>query len=318
MIMRKQAAFGISSLVLVVLLAGCSANAGTALHASTTRQATTTSSTALSPTSNSTSVPPSRCHTSDLTARFGTARTLLPGQDEIPLIFTNISGGMCTIFGFPGFTLLGPESNGSTTFSPERDGESPTTVVLAPGSSAYATFTWLVAPDTCDNGVGWVPAQVMTTPPDETTTLTVSWDHGVVDNCQGAATRPGTFIAPVQVGTSSTTTRPTLGRSDVFPSSTGFGQVEPSSVFLGGEAESAVTQIAWSSWGASQATGIGTGCYYGGTTPAASCSHEPVTLFAYDLGACGGLFMYQKLEYVYPGQGETFDPGRGMDICTEQ
>jgi hypothetical protein len=243
---------------------------------------------------------------------------LAPGQDQIPLIFTNVTTGVCTMYGFPGFTLLGPKSNGSTTFSPERDGGPPTTVVLAPGASAYATFTWLVAPDTCDHGVGWVPTRIMTIPPDETSALTVSWDNGVVDNCQGAATRPGTFIAAVQVDTARTTTGPTLGRSGVFLDSTGFGQVEPSSVFLGGEAESAVTQIEWSSWGTSQATGKGTGCYYAGTTPSAGCSSEPVTLFAYDLGTCDGLFMYQKLEYVYLGEGETFDPSEGMDICMVQ
>lgn len=244
--------------------------------------------------------------------------TLLPGQDQIPLIFTNISTGMCTMYGFPGLTLRGPESNGSTTFSPVRGGGSPTTVVLAPRSSAYAIFTWLVAPGTCDGGVGWIPTQAMTIPPDETTALTVSWDNGVVDNCQGAASRPGTFIAPVRVGNASTATQPTLGRSGVFRYSTGFGQVEPSSVFLGGEAESAVSHVLWSSWGASIATGKGTGCYYGGNTPAAGCSPEPVTLFAYDLGTCDGLFMYQKLEYVYLGKGQAFDPSQGMDICSEQ
>lgn len=119
-----------------------------------------------------------------------------------------------------------------------------------------------------------------------------------------------------------TTTRPkpipVLGRSGVYQDSVGFGQMKPRSIFLGGEAESAVVQITWTSWGAAQATGQGTGCYYSGTQLASECTHEQVTLFAFDRGMCERTFMYQKLEYVFKTEGETFDPTHAMNVCTGQ
>lgn len=128
---------------------------------------------------------------------------------------------------------------------------------------------------------------------------------------------PSTTTTPPP-STSTSTPPPTLGRAGVFLYSTGFGEVMPSSVFLGGEAESAVSQITWSSWGDAEASGKGTGCYYAGTIPAAQCRSEEVTLFAFDLGTCQGTYMYQQLEYVFLEEGETFDPSNGIDICTEQ
>ncbi len=101
-----------------------------------------------------------------------------------------------------------------------------------------------------------------------------------------------------------------------YPHGVGFGDVAPQSVFLGGEAESAVTQVTWSSWGSKQSVGVGTGCYYSGAQAAANCKHEQATLIAFDLGTCAGIFMYQRLEYVFAEEGQVFDPSRGMDICT--
>ena len=102
----------------------------------------------------------------------------------------------------------------------------------------------------------------------------------------------------------------------MLPNSVGFGEIEPSSVFLGGEAESAVNHISWTSWGSPQATGQGTGYYY--TTSSANGRYENETLIAFDLGTCDGSFMYERLEEFFPEQGQTFNPSNGIDICSHQ
>jgi hypothetical protein len=48
--------------------------------------------------------------------------------------------------------------------------------------------------------VAWVPMSVRVTPPDETTAISVAWIGRSVDNCQGGATHPGTYIGPIQAG----------------------------------------------------------------------------------------------------------------------
>lgn len=141
-----------------------------------------------------------QCQTSQLSAEFGTARAFVPGRDEIPLVFTNTSAESCAMAGFPGFTLTGPESDGSTTYSPPRSTVTPAPVTLEPHHHAYAVFTWVVTPGACDEVGGWVPTAVMSIPPDQTTALTVPWNSGVVDNCPDTATPPGTYIGPVQPG----------------------------------------------------------------------------------------------------------------------
>jgi hypothetical protein len=60
----------------------------------------------------------------------------------------------CKMYGFPGFDLIGPKSNGSTNYSPTWQTETPATVLLPPGSRAHALFTALPGPDVCNAGVG--------------------------------------------------------------------------------------------------------------------------------------------------------------------
>jgi len=115
-----------------------------------------------------------------------------------------------------------------------------------------------------------------------------------------------------------TTLPPVLGSSTAYPSpdARGFGQVSPSEVFFGGEAESAVTEVTWTSWGANQATGTGTGFDNVGS-PYASVGHfAPETIVAFDLGICDGTYMYQEMKEFFPGEGETFDTAQSINICT--
>jgi hypothetical protein len=107
----------------------------------------------------------------------------------------------CTMTGFPGFELLGPTSNGATTYDPVRQQVSYSTVTVDAGGAAHATFTALPGPGSCNGGQAWVPTGVRVTLPDATDAITVGWPGGSVDNCQGGATHPGTYIGPVESGT---------------------------------------------------------------------------------------------------------------------
>jgi hypothetical protein len=105
-----------------------------------------------------------------------------------------------------------------------------------------------------------------------------------------------------------------LGR-DLLVFSTGFGQAAPATVYLGGEAESAITHITWSSWGGAQAIGQGTGYHYG-SAGAADGRFERETLVAFGLGICDGTYMYQRLDEYFPTESQIFDPHRAMNVCT--
>ncbi|HEV2360413.1 MAG TPA: DUF4232 domain-containing protein, partial [Acidimicrobiales bacterium] len=176
---------------MLVALAACGGGAVSATG--TTRPQVPTTSSSTQPGSRSASlpstIPPPRCHTSELEASLGTPQAV-PNtgmQKAVPLVFTNVSSSACTLDGFPGFTLDGPppqSAPGMSPYSPVRQVVTPELVTLAPGASAHAVFTFDPGPDLCDQGVAWVPTDVRTIPPDETTVLQVAWTYGSVDDCQ--------------------------------------------------------------------------------------------------------------------------------------
>lgn len=102
--------------------------------------------------------------------------------------------------GFPGLELVGPMSDGSTTYDPARQQMSYRAVTVPAGGSAHASLYALPGPDSCDDGQAWVPTSVRVTLPDATDSFSVTWPRGSVDNCQGGATHPGTYVGPVQAG----------------------------------------------------------------------------------------------------------------------
>lgn len=184
----------------LVLLAMASCSAVPAAGKSAAGSTSTVGSSSSTPT---TSATPSRCQASDLRATFGSVSQLTPGssgQRSVPLVFTNVSASTCTLEGYPGLTLVGPLSNGSTSYTPDRQDATAALVTLGPESSAHVTFTYLPGPDVCDSGVAWVPTKVLAIPPGGTTPLHVTWTGGSVDNCQGGATHPGTYVGIVAPG----------------------------------------------------------------------------------------------------------------------
>ena len=103
-----------------------------------------------------------------------------------------------------------------------------------------------------------------------------------------------------------------------FAHGAGFGQVEPTRVFNGGDPTGDVTGIVWSSWGGPQAVGMGTSDYAGTGPSVAGGTQERVRIVAFDLGVCAGRRMYEAVEWYFPQHGQAFDPGNFEDACTGQ
>ncbi|KAA2256331.1 DUF4232 domain-containing protein [Solihabitans fulvus] len=160
-----------------------------------------------SPTAGTPAPPPAgqatRCHTQDLSARLGTPQGAPDAQQTVALIYTNTSGRACTLNGFVGVDLHGADHlTFGPTFSLTRNSDTPALITLAPGGTAHATIT-VLAPSVRgpnDGQDAWTPDSVVTTPPDETTQLTVPWTGGPVLR-QDGATHPGSFVGSLVEGT---------------------------------------------------------------------------------------------------------------------
>ncbi|MBK6015506.1 DUF4232 domain-containing protein [Streptomyces sp. MBT53] len=134
-------------------------------------------STSSSTGSNTSTASSSRCHTSELRANVGD-NDPGAGQENFPIILTNMSGRTCTVRGFPGAafvnasgTQLGP--------NPVRETSSTaTTVTLKPGQSAWAGLTF--SNPEISGAKTATPTTLVVTPPDEKDPLKVTWTNGAV------------------------------------------------------------------------------------------------------------------------------------------
>lgn len=111
---------------------------------------------------------------------------------------------------------------------------------------------------------------------------------------------------------------PTLGLA-WWPDLRGIGEVRPSEIWLGGTAAGTVDDITWDSWGEAQATGTGTGYYVGPGEFGADASAEPAVIVASDLGDCDGQLAYRRLNWYFPGQGQTSGMNTNLtpeDLCS--
>jgi hypothetical protein len=130
----------------------------------------------------------SQCSAGELAATLGN-KTAVPvdvqGQlgaagahYSIPLIWTNHSTSTCTMTGFGGVDIDGPNlgATGGPTYSLPRNAGTPGTVTLAPGSSAHTVISY-IDPTGSPNPL-WTPTHLEVTPPNETTHLSVPWTAG--------------------------------------------------------------------------------------------------------------------------------------------
>jgi hypothetical protein len=146
--------------------------------------------TATAATGGSTATP--RCHTQDLKISFETGEDAAPDvtsdkQQTTGIALYNRSGHTCQVGGFPGLDLNG----GSTNWSLARTNAHYSAITLSPGDTTDFQITFQPEPKG-----DWTPQTVTVTPPDETTSVTLSWPWGPV-LLQDGATHPVTYVGPI-------------------------------------------------------------------------------------------------------------------------
>ncbi|MFJ6836779.1 DUF4232 domain-containing protein [Streptomyces sp. NPDC091209] len=153
---------------------------------------TGTGSASVSASSGSAAAGSGRCHTSELRASVG-RNDPGAGQENFPIVLTNKSGRTCTVRGYPGAAFvdasgkqLGPD--------PRRSSGTPTTVVLAPGHSAWSGLSFS-SPEISGAHTA-TPASLIVTPPDERDPLTVTWVGGKVPVSGNSSSVSLTVVSP--------------------------------------------------------------------------------------------------------------------------
>lgn len=93
----------------------------------------------------------------------------------------------------------GPDDPNGPTYQVLRVGveDQQASSTIEPGRTATATLTYLTdSPGGfgTSGSTGWVPTELVTTPPGDTEQLTAPWPSGDTVVRQDGATRPGTFV----------------------------------------------------------------------------------------------------------------------------
>ncbi|GAA2689717.1 MULTISPECIES: DUF4232 domain-containing protein [Actinosynnema] len=109
-------------------------------------------------------------------------------QKKLPLVMTNTGDTACTLSGFPGVQLVGADGH---TWDLTRSSDTTPEVTLQPGGTATSYLSFLPA-----SADPWDVKTVRVTPPNTTATADLPWTFGPV-TLQDGATRPGTYIGPV-------------------------------------------------------------------------------------------------------------------------
>jgi hypothetical protein len=143
---------------------------------------------AIGSTAHAVSAP--RCHTADLSGRFGFIQGAA-GSRFGPVILTNRSRRTCTIYGYLGAQLVGSGGRRLRTIVVRDHSRTPRTVRLRPGHSAAATIRWSAIP--ASSARCPLPQAMRVTPPDETTQLRLRWTSGRV--CSGGRIDARPFVA---------------------------------------------------------------------------------------------------------------------------
>jgi hypothetical protein len=205
------------SLLVTVVLAGCGGPAPTVAPPSSSAAAPPSSSAAGPSASGSAGAGSvaagdgadastqavARCHTAQLSARLGSRVGSDPAQGYLPLIYTNTSRQACLLRGVPGADLHGPADPNGPVYMLFRQQSGIKDMRLQPGASASARLVVLSDQDGSFGSLGsrnWVPTQLVTIPPGETTALTVPWPAGLTVSRQDSATHPGSWIEPFAAG----------------------------------------------------------------------------------------------------------------------
>jgi hypothetical protein len=95
----------------------------------------------------------------------------------------------------------------------------------------------------------------------------------------------------------------------------GFGKAHPAVLALGNDITGHMIKIRWKNWGATQATGTGTGYWVPAGKPLADARPTPAKIVAFDLGTCDGVRAYLKYAWWLPSCGGTFRAAHANHAC---
>jgi hypothetical protein len=137
----------IAAVVCAAAVAGCGSSGSSTASttpttpsapASSTSPAVNTPTAAPSPTMTPPATAPAGCATSALTVKLG-APEGYAGGTYVEIDFTNSSSASCTLYGYPGVSLVTGPPYAQVGLAAERDTSSPVTLVtLTPGATATA------------------------------------------------------------------------------------------------------------------------------------------------------------------------------------
>jgi len=142
---------------------------------------------------------PGSCKAADLRLEISASPKDSDSANYLIVVLNNVSNRRCTVQGFPGVDLVGPDDpvDGPTYSLPEQQVQAKL-VTIPPGQAAGSELTYLKGGET-----DWMPKEVVVTPPGLTTPLRVPWPGtdpaylaGTVVR-QDPATHPGTFVGPL-------------------------------------------------------------------------------------------------------------------------
>lgn len=114
------------------------------------------------------------------------------GQQTARVVLTNTGSSDCTMTGFPGVQLQ--TANGDA-WDLRRNNDKPKAVRLDAGGKVGFDLTFLAS--TRDDDQKFAPERVVITPPNEEKNISLEWPYGGALLDQSGATRPGTFVGPV-------------------------------------------------------------------------------------------------------------------------
>jgi hypothetical protein len=106
---------------------------------------------------------------------------------------------------------------------------------------------------------------------------------------------------------------PVLG--DANGGTAGFGQARPRVIALANDIITQIHGITWGNWGATQASGAGTGYWIPAGKPASDSQAAPAKIVAFDLGSCHGVRAYRKVEWWLPSRGGHFSAQNATPTC---
>jgi len=114
-------------------------------------------------------------------------------KNEIVVNLKNTGSGTCSMHGFPGVQLVGPDGLGDTGPDAARTDASASTVTIAPGEETRFLLRYI--PDT--SGSGKTYTRLSVTPPNETVSEIVNLGHQDITVAAPSGNAPDVYVDPV-------------------------------------------------------------------------------------------------------------------------